>query len=153
MPEKVYENINIDCYFSFEMPKYSILEDLNKECFFNLEFPSQNAVLHITYLDLNENLFEHIEESRKLAYKHDMMADAISETVFINAEHKVFGLLYDYDGVTATSTQFYLTDSINHFFRAALYFNTELSDSLLPINNFIKEDVKHIIETFRWKNR
>jgi len=85
------------------------------------------------------------------AYKHDMMADAISESVYINDEYKVYGLLYDYDGVTATATQFYLTDSINHFFRGALYFNTEVTDSLLPINNFLKEDVKHIIESFRWK--
>ena len=62
-------------------------------------------------------------------------------------------MLYDYEGVTATSTQFYLTDSINHFFRASLYFDTEINDSLLPINNFIKADVKHLIESFRWKNQ
>jgi len=151
LPTKEYENILIDCDFSFEKPIYSFLKETDQTHFFNLEFPNQNGVLHITHLPLEDNLAEHIEESRNLAYKHDMMADAIAERVYINNEEKVYGLLYDYDGVTATATQFYLTDSLNHFFRGALYFNTEITDSLLPINNFLKEDVIHIIESFRWR--
>ena len=153
LPPKHYENIDVDCYFSFEKPIYSILRDINQDCFYNLEFPNQHGILYITYLPLKDNLSEHIEESRSLAYKHNMKADAISESVYINDEDKVYGLLYDYSGITATSTQFYLTDSNNHFFRGALYFNTEVSDSLLPINNFLKDDVKHIIESFRWEDR
>ena len=153
LPEKKYEKIKINCGFSFEKPIYTILKEKNKKCFFNLEFPDQEAILHITYLPIQNNLFEHIEASRNLAYQHDLMADAISESVYINDYDKVYGLLYDYEGITATSTQFYLTDSVNHFFRAALYFNTEIIDSLLPINNFIKDDVVHIIESFKWQNQ
>ena len=82
-----------------------------------------------------------------------MMADAISESVYISNKYKVYGLLYDYDGVTATAIQFYLTDSINHFFRGALYFNTEVTDAILPLNNFLKEDIRHLIETFRWEDQ
>ena len=88
-----------------------------------------------------------------MAYKHNIVADAISEQLYINDSLKVYGLLYDYKGVTATSVQFFLTDSINHFFRGALYFNTEVCDSILPLNNFLKEDVKHLIETFHWKHK
>lgn len=153
LPDKEYERHDVDCTFSFEKPIYTIFNSLNKEYFYDLEFPGQNGVLHITYLPIKENLLEHIETSRNLAYKHDIIADAISESVFINDKYKVYGLLYDYDGVTATAAQFYLTDSINHFFRGALYFNTEITDSILPINNFLKEDVKHIIETFRWEDQ
>ena len=153
LPEKEYERHDIDCNFSFEKPIYAIFNSLNQEYFYDLEFPGQNGILHITYLPIKENLLEQIEISRNLAYKHDIIADAISESVYINDKYKVYGLLYDYDGVTATAAQFYLTDSTNHFFRAALYFNTEITDSILPINNFLKEDVKHIIETFRWKDQ
>ena len=103
-------------------------------------------------MPIEENLQEHTEESRSLAYKHDVMANAIAEQVYINDSLKVYGMLFDYDGVTATAAQFYLTDSLNHFFRGALYFNTEVSDSILPLNNFLKKDVKHLIESFRWKN-
>ena len=48
---------------------------------------------------------------------------------------------------------FILTDSVSHFFRGALYFNTEINDSILPINNFLKYDIKHLIETFHWKDK
>tara|TARA_B100001564_G_C20379236_1_gene551544 strand:- start:115 stop:675 length:561 start_codon:yes stop_codon:yes gene_type:complete len=153
LPEKQYHYIDIDCNFFFEKPIYSFLDHLDENCFFNLKFPDQNGVLYITYLPVKNNLSEHIEQSRSFAYKHNIVADAISELVYINEKHKVYGLLYDYEGVTATSTQFYLTDSVNHFFRASLYFDTEINDSLLPINNFIKADVKHLIESFRWKNQ
>ncbi len=153
LPAKEYERIDVDCNFSFEKPTYSVLNNIDGGCFYNLHFPNQNGILHITYLPLEDNLLEHIEQSRSFAYKHDLMADAISESVYINHQSKVYSLLYDYDGVTATSIQFYITDSINHFFRGALYFNTEVTDSLLPINNFLKEDIKYIIETFRWEKR
>ncbi|MEC7646238.1 MAG: gliding motility lipoprotein GldD [Bacteroidota bacterium] len=153
LPAKEYNKIVVECNFSFEKPIYSILKKINQDCFYNLNFFDYNGILHITYLPLKDNLLEHIEESRTLAYKHDIMANAISESVYINDEYKVYGLLYDYEGSTATATQFYLTDSINHFFRAALYFNTEVTDSLLPINNFIKDDIKHIIETFKWEKQ
>ncbi len=151
LPPKIYERIDVDCNFSFEKPIYSILNGINKDCFYDLDFPHQNAVLHITYLPLKDDLLEHIEQSRSFAYKHNMMADAISEREYISSEYNVYGLLYDYDGITATSIQFYLTDSLNHFFRGALYFDTEVTDSILPINNFLKQDIKQIIESFRWE--
>ena len=151
LPLKEYKKTNVDCDFIFETPLYSILERTEKECFYNLIFPDQNSILHITYFPLKNNLLEHSEESRRLAYQHNMVADAISEQVYINEEEKVYGILYDYDGATATSVQFCLTDSTNHFFRGALYFNTEVSDSLTPVNNFLKEDIRHMIQTFRWQ--
>lgn len=153
LPQKYYKSIIVDCPFNFEIPNYSELSKVNQYCFYNLHFSNQKAILHLTYLPLNGNLQQHTEESRKLAYKHDVMADAIAERIYINDSLKVYGILYDYDGMTATAAQFYLTDSASHFFRGSLYFNTEISDSLLPVNNFLKEDVKHIIESFKWINQ
>ena len=101
--------------------------------------------------NLNNNLLEHIEQSRSLAYKHNNQADVISEQVFVNDKDKVYGMLYDYEGITATSSQFYLTDSIIHFFRGSFYFNTAISDSIYPINSSIKEDITVLIESLRWK--
>ncbi|MDC0204875.1 gliding motility lipoprotein GldD, partial [Flavobacteriales bacterium] len=141
-----------ECPFSFEIANYSVVTSTQNNCLFDIDFPKLNGKLHITYLPLNNNLYEHIEQSRKLAYKHHVIADGISEQLYFNDSLKVYGMLYDYIGVTATATQFFLTDSINHFFRGALYFNTEVSDSILPINNFLKRDIKYLIETFRWKD-
>ncbi|PIV58809.1 MAG: gliding motility lipoprotein GldD, partial [Bacteroidetes bacterium CG02_land_8_20_14_3_00_31_25] len=52
----------------------------------------------------------------------------------------------------ASNIQFYVTDSIRHFVRGALYFETKPNkDSLAPIINFIEQDVTHLVETLRWK--
>jgi hypothetical protein len=53
----------------------------------------------------------------------------------------------------ATAYQFFLTDSTKHFIRGALYFEaTPNKDSIRPMNNFVAEDMRHLINTFRWKN-
>jgi hypothetical protein len=42
---------------------------------------------------------------------------------------------------------------VRHFVRGALYFEVAPNaDSLLPINNFLKADVVHLMNTLRWKN-
>ncbi len=150
-PEKEYQQYKQDCPFTFQIPNYSNIQNLQKPCFFNLQFPDFKATLHISYFAVNNNLYEHTEQSRTLAYKHSVKANAISEQPFIDNKNRVFGLVYDYEGTTATALQFYLTDSTNHFFRGALYFNTEVTDSILPISNFLQEDIKFLIEGFRWE--
>ena len=151
-PEKAYQTLDDDrLSYSFRYPNYSSLEIKNNYNFINVNFPDYSGTLHLTYVNLDNNLSEHIEQSRSLAYKHNNQADVISEQIFISNDNRVYGMLYDYEGVTATSSQFYLTDSIDHFFRGSFYFNTEVNDSILPINNFIKEDIRILIESLKWK--
>ncbi len=152
-PEKEYSSVNSDCPYTFELPNYSTLLEKEKACFYDVDFPMQGGKLHVTYLPLKDNLDEHIKLSAKLAYKHNLSADAISEQFYIDERNKVYGVFYNYEGITATAAQFFLTDSTNHFFRAALYFNSEITDSIVPINTFLKQDIKHLIETFRWKDK
>ncbi|MGZ5253868.1 MAG: hypothetical protein ACXWV4_05830 [Flavitalea sp.] len=46
-----------------------------------------------------------------------------------------------------------MTDTTNHFIRGALYFDASPNaDSLSVVNRFLEEDMKHLINTFRWKN-
>ena len=151
LPKKEYQQFSMDCPYTFLFPKYAKVNYL-EDCMIDLNFQTFSGILHITYFPLKNNLYEHIEQSRDLAYKHDTRADAISEQVFINNQQRVYGLLYDYDGLTATAAQFYFTDSVNHFFRGALYFNTEINDSILPVNNFLKEDIRYLIESLRWRD-
>ena len=152
LPEKNYTIFDSSCPFYFEIPTYSHIETKKEDCLFDIVFNQLNAKIHITYLPITDNLYKHTEQSRSLAYKHNIVADRITEQLYINDSIRVYGVFYDYAGITATSSQFYLTDSVNHFFRGALYFSTQISDSLLPVNNFLKEDVKHLIESFCWKD-
>jgi gliding motility-associated lipoprotein GldD len=85
---------------------------------------------------------------------HINKADAINELVINNKASSVFGILYDLKGNTATSVQFYVTDSTNHYLRGSLYFESEPNaDSLAPVIDFFREDIIHIIETLKWKEK
>jgi gliding motility-associated lipoprotein GldD len=62
--------------------------------------------------------------------------------------------MFKVGGNAATATQFYLTDSVRHFLRGALYFDaTPNEDSLKPVNAFLLEDLQHMVNTFKWKQQ
>ena len=83
---------------------------------------------------------------------HITKADAINEQVINNQKNKVYGILYDLKGNTASAVQFYVSDSVHHFLRGSLYFASEPdADSLAPVIEFFREDMIHIIETLKWK--
>lgn len=88
-----------------------------------------------------------------MVMKHIPKASSIENKQYENHQSQVYGLTYSILGVAAASPfQFYLTDSVDHFVRGALYFSTvPNNDSLAPVINFLKEDINHMIETFEWK--
>ena len=100
---------------------------------------------------MKNNLQDHINNSHDLAYKHSRVAEGIIEQSYQNDKKKVFGIVYDFEGSTATAIQFYLTDSANHFVRGALYFNSEMNDSITPVSDFIKADIFHLVDSWEWK--
>ena len=153
-PEKSYKKYSPECNYSFDIPSYSHLnlDTINNTCNGNLVLNQFNATLHLTYLDLDTNLMYNIEYSRKLAYDHSIIADAIEEKVILNPNNKTYGMQYKIVGNSATNYQFYVTDSSDHFLRGALYFNSKPNyDSIKPTLNFIMEDFDHLIETIDWK--
>jgi gliding motility-associated lipoprotein GldD len=120
----------------------------------NILYTPYHAQLHFSYKVIRDNLKQYLEDSRTLVNKHIPKASAIQQREYVNAENKVYGLVYDIKGSDAASTyQFYLTDSVSKFVRGALYFNlVPNNDSLEPVIGYLKEDIQHMITTFRWKN-
>ncbi|MFC5283440.1 gliding motility lipoprotein GldD [Pedobacter alpinus] len=157
-PEKEYQIFNKNPNYSFEYPKYAHMyldsTDGYRPNWYNLTYPQFNARLHISYYPINglKDLNQLVEDSRKLAFKHTVKATGINEGVITTKENQVYGVYYTIDGNTASSTQFFLTDSNNNFLRAALYFNEKPQpDSIQPVVNFIKTDIDRMIKTFKWK--
>jgi gliding motility-associated lipoprotein GldD len=162
LPEKKYVTFNEEretrqkMPFSFEYPDYGrlLLEDKSGESgWFNIEFPGYRAKIYMTYKKINNDFDELMEQTYKMNVKnHITKADAINEQQFNNKEKKVYGILYDLKGNTASAVQFYVTDSIKHYLRGSLYFSAEPNaDSLAPVINFFREDITHMIETLNWK--
>lgn len=156
-PEKKYRLYDSLCPYKFEIPVYSRIEkdphSGSEPCWLNLEFPKYKATVHLSYKALNNDLSQHLENSHYFANKHQVKATGLEEAAILRDSAKVYGLLFDISGNTASSLQFYLTDSTHHFLRGALYFNSvPNSDSLKVVIEFIRKDVLNLINTTNWKN-
>lgn len=155
-PEKNYRLSYSDNFpYEFEIPVYSFIapdDERRTEPFWvNLKVPANKAELHISYKPVKNNLAQLTEDSRTLAYKHSIKADAINERVFVNPANKVYGTIFLIDGNAASPLQFYLTDSTRHFLRGALYIREVPNiDSIRPVIDFLTTDVVHLIETTQW---
>ncbi|MDG2226201.1 MAG: hypothetical protein P8L20_00575 [Flavobacteriales bacterium] len=156
-PAKSYQGNKEKCNSSFEIPTYAYVQ--NKKgpregvCFQNVVFPYYKASIYCTYLELDSNLFEHTEEYRNKAFEHQSRAQAIDEQLFVNEEERVFGTTFDIKGDVACNYIFYLTDSVDNFFAGSVFFEVIPNyDSLQPVLEFVKKDIQHLIETFKWEN-
>jgi len=162
-PEKHYTSFNIEGYpYSFEYPVYS--EVIKDSTFFgektenpwwiNLNFPQFNGKIFISYKEIGKNTLEKlINDAYTLTNKHTVKATGKDDSLMVN-QYGVHGVFFKVQGDVATSYQFFLTDSIHHFLRGALYLEaTPNSDSAKPVNEFILQDMKHLISTFNWKKQ
>jgi len=157
-PKKAYVAYSGGCPFTFDYPVYADMQaDQNRgadPCWKNLNFPGFNARLHLTYYDVSSanEYYSLVEDARTLAFKHTVKANAIDQKLINFPEKKLYGIYYSIEGNTASSLQFFLTDSAKHYFRGALYFNERPQyDSVAPVVSFIKKDIERMIDTFKWK--
>jgi gliding motility-associated lipoprotein GldD len=159
LPEKKYQDFEHEFPYSFQFPEYSdFIPDRRStaEPFWaNVEFPEFKATVHLSYKEVNsrQELNSYIEDARSFVNRHIPKATAIHDHMVYFPNNDVYGMLFEIQGRQAASPfQFYLTDSLNHFIRGALYFNVAPNnDSLAPVINFIQQDIKHMIATFKWE--
>ncbi len=158
LPEKKYRHLDSIYPFTFDYPVYSsITQDQhspNEKNWININFNDFKGSLHLSYKVVDGNLVKYMEDSRTMAFKHIPKASAIDNRLIINKDSRVFGLIYEISGSGAASPyQFFVTDSMNHFLRGALYFNiVPNNDSLAPLIDFLKKDIEHLIHSLEWKN-
>ncbi len=156
LPEKGYIRYDTPCSYSIEYPHYGVINlrpaAATDTCWMDIEFPSLKAKIHLTYFDIRNNLASLTELTREMAYKHTIRADAIDEKLWADDSSKVYGILYDLKGNTASAVQFFATDSVQHYLRGSLYFMAQPNeDSLLPVITFLRDDIIHLIETLNWR--
>lgn len=156
-PQKEYRLYDSTCPYRFEIPVYAyMVRDKHngaEPCWLNLEFPQFKATIHLSYKSIENNLAKYLDDSHDFANRHQVKATGLDEVVILRDTAKVYGLLFDIAGNTASSLQFYLTDSTRHFLRGALYFNSVPNiDSLKIVVDFIKKDMLHMIQTTSWKS-
>lgn len=156
LPPKEYQLLDSTFPYSFIYPSYSKVvpdgDSPSEPYWVNIVFHRFNSTIHVSYKAIDNNIDEVMEDSRKLAYKHAIKADAIGERFFQDDQRRVYGILYEIKGNAASPLQFAITDSSRHFLRGALYFNSiPNKDSLAPVIDFIKEDMMQLMESVSWK--
>lgn len=161
LPEKKYTVFNQPGYpYTFEYPVYAnIVKDstffgdaTENPWWININFPQFHGRIYISYKDVDKyKLQKLIDDAFNLTNKHSMKASGIDDSLIVTPNN-VHGMFFKVEGDVATANQFFLTDSTKNFLRGALYFDaTPNEDSLKPVNNFLVEDMKHLINTFKWK--
>jgi gliding motility-associated lipoprotein GldD len=146
--------------YTFEYPVYATVvqdstffEDAPENPFWvNIDFPSLNGKIYMSYKDVRSSSFDKlVDDAFKLTYKHSTKATAIRDSL-MKTPNGVTGIFFRVGGNAATGRQFFVTDSVKHFLRGALYFDaTPNADSLGVVNNFLEVDMKHLINTLKWK--
>lgn len=159
LPEHTYRTFDTTFPYTFEIGRITTIEhdkfSPEEPYWINIVYPKFKGRIHLSYKKVDNNLNQYLDDAFKMANKHIPKANSIKQRVINTPEHHVYGLIYDITGSeTASAYQFFLTDSLHHFVRGALYFSvTPNNDSLQPVIEFIKKDVEHMIETFKWTNK
>jgi gliding motility-associated lipoprotein GldD len=163
LPQRAYQLYNQPGVpYTFEYPVYSNIvrdttffeEQTENPYWINIVFPQFESKIYLSYKEIGTvyNFDKLVADAYQMAHKqHTLKANAIEDSL-MKTPLGLSGIYYQLQGNTATANQFYITDSVKHFLRGALYFDaTPNEDSLRVVNDFLKEDMKHLINTLRWK--
>lgn len=156
-PKAVYEKAILPLPFSFEKNTLAdpikTVKSLGETNGVNIKYTPLKATIYLTYKEVkNGNIDSLLRDAQNLTQKHAIKADEISHQLFVNKEANVYGMLYEIGGNAASQSQFYVTDSINHFLSGSLYFYaTPNYDSIYPASEYLKKDITRIMESVRWK--
>lgn len=161
-PEKKYRPFDQPGYpYSFEYPVYAnVIRDTTffdgkpeNDWWINIDFPQFHGRVFVSYKEIGKHKFDSlVEDAFKMSYKqHSQKASSI-EPVPFRTPNNIDGIYFTLEGNTATANQFFLTDSVKHFLRGALYFDAAPNeDSISIVNDFLKKDLQYLINTLKWK--
>lgn len=162
-PEKKYQSFDQPGYpYTFEYPVYStITKDTSffgdkpeNPWWINIDVPQFGGRIYISYKQIkNKYQIDSLaEDAYKMAHKQHTEVSTGIEQDPITTPNGIEGIYYSLKGNTATANQFFLTDSTKHFLRGSLYFDaTPNEDSLSIVNDFLKKDLQHLINTLKWR--
>ena len=157
LPEHTYRNYQDNCPYKLSIAEiFSVNKIKNGEestCHKDIDLGPLNAKLHFSYIPMTEPLSSYVNYLNDKIDDHKIKATAIEDYRIIRSDDKVFCTFFYLQGDVASPFQFYMTDSVNKFASGAVYFNsTPNFDSLRPSLDYLKIDLDHFIENFKWKN-
>lgn len=152
-PIAVYKPFKEQAPYRFMYSNFGQVQKGKKPNWYIIHYPKMKANIYLTYIPVHskEELIQQIKESERFVQEQTVKASFISPQVFEFPDKNVFGTMYELGGESAINYKFHATDSIHHFLAGSVYFSTQPKpDSLAPAVNYLKNDVKKLIETIEW---
>jgi len=158
-PEPKYKRVDLPLPFTFDKNVLAEriteikLDGINNASGVNISYPNMKGTIYLTYKEVSDdNLTKLLTDAQNLTQKHTIKADEIEGDLYENPETNVFGMFYEVGGNAASQSQFYVTDSLNHFLSGSLYFYAKPNyDSIYPAAVYLKNDIKRLMESVEWK--
>ena len=150
-PKPTYKTFDTYCGYSFRHNSVANIASKNN-CNFDINYKNMKATVYINYKPVNNNINVLLRDAQKLTYEHVIKADGILEQPYYNKSAKKYGMFYEVTGNAASQSQFYVTDSTKHFLVGSVYFYAKPNyDSILPASEYIKNDLRFLMESLKWK--
>lgn len=178
-PKRSYQQFSKAGFpYTFEYPAYAnIIQDSTyfegrpeNDYWLNIDFPQFGGRIFLSYKIVGGkavykikqpdgsykdsagiNVFDRmVNDAFNLTNKNQVITNKIKDSL-MHTPNGVTGIFFKVGGNAATAKQFFLSDTTKNFIRGALYFDvTPNADSLRPVQDFLQEDINHMINTFRW---
>jgi gliding motility-associated lipoprotein GldD len=153
--ERSYEIfVSESCPFTFSFPSTGTITRNNPDsCWVDIDYPHFGIKWHISYRNTEvsgKSRSSHFEDYRRLIYKHTQKASRIGETAISGPTG--YGTLFEIYGSVGTPAQLFFSDSTGQqIAMMSMYYQTALkNDSLMPITNYMKEELAHMVNTLQW---
>ena len=158
LPDNEFRPLPDTFPYQFEYSEHAnILKDsswIAEPYWIDLYYPEFKASIQISYKPVKKSevlLKEYMATSYRLTSEHQVKAYSIEEAIMQTQLGKT-AVLAHLRGEVPSQYQFFTTDSVNHFLRGALYFNTATqNDSLQPVIEFMRKDIVHLLNTLQWR--
>lgn len=152
--QPTYKEYKTQCGFSFQKNTNAHIKknNKNKQCGYIISYKNLNATIYLTHRTITNDLKKLLKDAQNLTQEHVVKADEIISKEYENKEKKVYGMFYEVLGNAASQSQFYLTDSTQHFLLGSVYFNVKPNyDSIYPSAKYLQKDMEKLMESTKWQ--
>jgi gliding motility-associated lipoprotein GldD len=150
-PKAQYQFFQSDCSFQFQFNRLSAIH-FTKGCDLEIQYPFMKATIFLTHLPVKNNLGRLYEDVQKKLDEQSLGTTRVHQSAFEDAERNLVGSLFTIEADAASNVQFFVTDKQNNFVSGSIYIETKPNyDSLLPTLEYLKKDIRKLVQTFEWK--
>lgn len=145
-----YKKISLDCNYTFNINFQASINNI-KNCNYEIYYKNLNAKIFINQIVLSNSIETVVNTFNQKLNENSRLSDQIIQSNYVNIDKKIYSKLYSFVGNSPSNIQFYVTNQTDKFLTGSLFFETEPNyDSLFPYIDYIRNDIKKMVDSFRW---